>query len=315
MALNNTQLRYYDANVLRLPGDKRKEYNAQVDRLIDNLRANVREKTQIKITKVVKAGSFAKHTILRKTTEDPVDVDVVFYISGKDATIETIDSLTADITKLLTDQYPNKSVEDFTIQSKAATVAFVGSGLSVDIVPVIEDEGATGYGWQYDIRDGSKTHTCAPCQIKFVYDRKQADGDFRTLVRLAKRWRNRAEIKPLKSFHVELILAHLQDRFGKPTSIEQRFLDFLLYIAQSGLKEVISFPENGSRIPSFASPVVIVDPVCNTNNVASRISEAERNAIVDAAREAWETAHFAWVENDDSVWKELFGPKFRTEDE
>ena len=59
MALNNTQLRYYDANVLRLPGDKRKEYNAQVDRLIDNLRANIRDKTQIKITKVVKAGSFA----------------------------------------------------------------------------------------------------------------------------------------------------------------------------------------------------------------------------------------------------------------
>lgn len=27
----------------------------------------------IKITKVVKAGSFAKYTILRKTSEDPVD--------------------------------------------------------------------------------------------------------------------------------------------------------------------------------------------------------------------------------------------------
>ncbi len=315
MALNNTQLRYYDGNVLRLPGDKRKEYNAQVDRLIDNLRANVRDKTQIKITKVVKAGSFAKHTILRKTTEDPVDVDVVFYISGKDATVETIDTLTADISKLLAAQYPNKSVEDFTIQSKAATVAFIGSGLSVDIVPVIEDEDNSGYGWQYDIRDGSKTHTCAPCQIKFVFDRKLADGNFRTLVRLAKRWRNRAEIKPLKSFHIELVLAHLQDKFGKSTSIEQRFRDFLLYIAQSGLKEVISFPENGPWIPSFPGPVVIVDPVCDSNNVASRISEAERKAIVEAARDAWETANFASAEGDDAVWKEMFGPKFRTEDQ
>lgn len=315
MALNNTKLRYYDANVLRLPLDKRKDYNAQVDRLIGNLRATIRDKTEIKITRVVKAGSFAKHTILRKTTDDPVDVDVVFYISGKDAAVETIDTLIADITKLLTAQYPNKSVEDFTIQSKAATVAFVGSGLSVDIVPVVQDEGNSDYGWQYDIRDGSKTHTCAPCQVDFVYRRKLADPDFRTLVRLGKRWSRRAELKGFKSFHVELVMAHLQDRHGKPTSIEQRFRDFLLYIAQSGLKEVISFPENGFGIPAFAGPVVIVDPVCDTNNVASRISEAEREAIVEAAQEAWETANFASVEDDDEIWKEIFGPKFRTEDQ
>ena len=65
--LNNTELRYYDANVLRLPTDKRKGYHEQVDRLISELSRTVREKTEIKITKVVKAGSFAKFTILRKT--------------------------------------------------------------------------------------------------------------------------------------------------------------------------------------------------------------------------------------------------------
>lgn len=88
MALTNTELRYYDSNVLRLPADKRKKYHAQVDRLTDELRKSVRDRTEIKITKVVKAGSFAKFTILRKTTYDPVDVDVVFYISGRDATKE-----------------------------------------------------------------------------------------------------------------------------------------------------------------------------------------------------------------------------------
>ena len=64
MALSNTQLLYYDSNVLRLPADKRKEYHAQVDRLITELCKSVRDKTEIKITKVVKAGSFAKFTIL-----------------------------------------------------------------------------------------------------------------------------------------------------------------------------------------------------------------------------------------------------------
>ncbi|AMK26038.1 hypothetical protein K426_25690 (plasmid) [Sphingobium sp. TKS] len=92
MSLSNAQLRYYDSNVLRLPAEKRKEYHAQVDRLITELCKSVRDKTEIKITKVVKAGSFAKFTILRRTASDPVDVDVVFYISDRDATKETCPS-------------------------------------------------------------------------------------------------------------------------------------------------------------------------------------------------------------------------------
>ncbi len=314
MGLSNTQLRYYDSNVLRLPGDKRKEYHAQVDRLITELCKSIRDKTEIKITKVVKAGSFAKFTILRRTASDPVDVDVVFYISGRDATKETLDSLSATIYDLLVKTYPNKSVEDFEIQRKAATVKFVGSGLSVDIVPVVEDAGRPGFGWQYDIHDGSKIQTCAPCQIQFVRDRKNQDGDFRTLVRMAKKWRNYAEIKPLKSFAIELIMAHVLATQGKAGGIEQRFRDFLLYIAQSGLKEEIRFPENTAPFGPFSDPVVILDPVYSLNNVASRISEAERKEIVAAAQEAWEAANFASVEDDNGVWKELFGPGFKVED-
>lgn len=315
MPLNNTEIRYYDSTVLRLPEDKRKEYHAQVDRLISALTKRVHEQSEIKITKVVKAGSFAKYTILRKTSEDPVDVDVVFYISGRSVDKESLASLTELIYDAMIKLYPNKSVENFEIQRKAATVTFIGSGLSVDIVPVIEDPARAGYGWQFDIHDGTKVQTCAPCQIKFVRDRKDIDPDFRTLVRLAKKWRNRVELKPLKSFTIELIMAHVLAKNGKDGSIEKRFRDFLLYIAQSGLKEVITFPENGLVFPSFTDPVVILDPVCNTNNVASRISEDERKEIVASALEAWETANFASMEDDIEIWKELFGPRFKVEEE
>ena len=315
MPLNNTQIRYYDSTVLRLPEDKRKEYHAQVDRLISALTKRVHEQSEIKITKVVKAGSFAKYTILRKTSEDPVDVDVVFYISGRSVDKESLASLTELIYDAMIKLYPNKSVENFEIQRKAATVTFIGSGLSVDIVPVIEDPARAGYGWQFDIHDGTKVQTCAPCQIKFVGDRKDKDPDFRTLVRLAKKWRNRVELKPLKSFAIELIMAHVLAKNGKDGSIEKRFRDFLLYIAQSGLKEVITFPENGLVFPSFTDPVVILDPVCNINNVASRISEDERKEIVAAALAAWETANFASMEDDIEIWKELFGPRFKVEEE
>ena len=314
MALSNTALRYYDSNVLRLPADKRKEYHEQVDRLITELCKSIRNQTSITITKVVKAGSFAKYTILRKTAVDPVDVDVVFYIAGKDVDHETLQSLNDTIYELLIKQYPTKSVEDFQIQRKAATVTFVGTGLSVDIVPVIEDPDRPGYGWQYDLETGERVDTCAPGQIKFVRDRKNADGDFRTLVRMAKKWRNHNGITKLKSFTIELIMAHVLDTQGSGGSIEQRFRNFLLYIAQSGLKDEISFPENTLPLGDFDDPVVILDPVASLNNVAGRLSEGERQEIVAAADAAWETACFAAAENDNDVWKEIFGPRFKTED-
>lgn len=314
MPLTNTQLYYYDSNVLRLPADKRTEYHAQVDRLIASLSHNIREKTEIKITKVVKAGSFAKFTILCKTSTDPLDVDVVFYISRQSVDHETLQSLNDLIYDLLIKIYPTKAVEDFQIQRKAATVSFIGTGISVDVVPVIEDENRPGYGWQFDLHDGTTIQTCAPCQIQFVRARKAVDKDFRTLVRLAKKWRNTAELKPLKSFLIELIMAYLLDKEGNGGTVEQRFRRFLLYIAQSGLKEMISFPENTALIGSFSDPVVIIDPVCGINNVAGRITEAERQQIAAAALEAWETANLASADNDNVVWKELFGPRFKIEE-
>lgn len=316
MALTNTQFLYYDSNVLRLPQDKRTAYHAQVDRLIVELSKSLKGKTKIVITRVVKAGSFAKHTILRQTSEDPTDVDVVFYISGKSIDRDTLQSLHDTIYELLIEIYPNKSVEHFEIQRKAATVSFVGSGLSVDIVPVIEDTSKPGYGWQFDLHGDPPVETCAPCQVQFVRDRKAVDGHFRTLVRLGKRWRNYniAELKPLKSFTIELIMAQLLARDGAKGSIDEKFRAFLLYIAQSELREAIQFPENKPPFGSFPGPVVILDPVNSRNNVAARITDTERKTIVAKAKADWDDANFASAESDPDLWKEIFGPRFKVED-
>ena len=77
---------------------------------------------------------------------------------------------------------------------------------------------------------------------------------------------------------------------------------------------MIKFPENVGAIPAFDDPVVILDPVCNANNVASRITEAERKEIVALAKSSWETAYLASVDDDFDVWKELFGKNFSVED-
>ena len=90
------------------------------------------------------------------------------------------------------------------------------------------------------------------------------------MVRLGKKWRNHAELKPLKSFTIELVMAYILDQEGVVGSIEARFRRFLLYVAQSGLKDTIHFPENATPLGTFTDPVVILDPVCSQNNVASR---------------------------------------------
>ena len=305
-------MRYYDSNILRLPEDTRKKYHGQVDNLISVLSKKLRDQVGIKITKIVKAGSFAKHTILRKTSENPVDVDVVFYISGHNTSQENLDSLSEIIYDLLTKIYPQKEVEDFIIERKAATVEFKGSGLSVDIVPVIQDPSRPEYGWHFN-KNGLKVEACAPCQIKFVRDRKDRDNDFRTLVRLAKKWRNYSELKPLKSFTIELIMAHLLDTEGKDGTIEQKFRRFLHYIADSDLKKAIKFAENKQPFKEFKDPVIILDPVSSENNVASRITDEERSEIVRTADKAWETASFASAKNNLEIWKELFGKGFKVE--
>ena len=313
MPLTNTALLNYDHNVLRLPADKRKEYHEQVDRLVSELQKTLKGRTDIKITRVLKAGSFAKFTILKKTSQDPVDVDLVIYVASVDPEKETLEKLLDDIHAALISAYPSKSVEDFEIQRKAATVKFVGSGLYVDIVPVVEDPYRPGYGWQFD-RDGGKIETNPPGHLKFIKDRKDVDRHFRTLVRMGKRWSRHVELTALKGFHIELIMAHVLTKYGSTESIEKRFRDFLLYIAQSGLKEKISFRENTGVHGNFTEPVVILDPVNSENNVTSRITEAERLEIVKAADQSWEDANYASAEDEDDIWKEVFGNRFSVEE-
>jgi len=315
MPLSNMEIEYFDRNVLRLPAEKRKEYHAQVDNLINELKKRITEKSKLKVTKVVKAGSFAKYTILRKVDDYPTDIDVVLYITGAEENSKSYEDLCNKIYELLMDIYPTKKVEDFEIQRRAATVIFVKSGLSVDVVPVLQDSANPEHGWQFDIQSGAKNLTCAPCHIQFISARKDKDKHFRTLVRLAKRWKHFYAIPGLKSFHIELIMAHLVDRDGPAETIEKRFREFLVYIARTGLGERIDFPENaGKTAVSFSDPVVIIDPVSPENNVSSRITKDEQELIAKAAEAAWEAATYASVENSDEVWKEIFGGRFKTKD-
>ena len=60
--------------------------------------------------------------------------------------------------------------------------------------------------------------------------------------------------------------------------------------------------------------MVNLDQLCDTNNLSIRITESERQEIVQIADESWATAHFASAEGDINIWKELFGRGFKVEE-
>jgi hypothetical protein len=95
---------------------------------------------------------------------------------------------------------------------------------------------------------------------------------------------------------------------GAGGAIEQRFRNLLLCVASSGLKDEIRFPQNAAPFAAFNDPAAILEPVLSRNNVARRITEAERLEIVAAASQAWETTNFAPTDNDDDVLWETFQP-------
>jgi hypothetical protein len=293
---------------------QRTAFHAQVDRLIARLRNELQGQSLLRVAHVYKAGSFAKHTILRPGEGRKVDVDIVFYLlPGDDLSTLNYAKLSERIFDLLVRFYPNKAVGDFELSQRAATVTFIASGLSVDVVPAIQDRTRPDCAWQYK-PDGTVVMTSTPGQLEFIAARKRRDPDYRTHVRLAKQWRHYQELPGLKSYSIELIIAWLLDQRGPGKSIFEGLSRFFLHLAQDELRTPLLFPENTRPLPAFAAPVVIHDPVNSANNVAGRIEEQERQVIVQQGLASWETLSWALQEDDLGLWRELFGPRFAVED-
>jgi hypothetical protein len=155
--------------------------------------------------------------------------------------------------------------------------------------------------------------------LEFIRTRKDAYLRFTALVRLLKHWRNHHELdESLRSFMIELIVSHLQDKEEIPPSLEEGLLRFFLYVAQSELREPVVFPENGQVKSLPKDPVVILDPVNSENNVARRMTDSERQEIVTKAHDAWETLTAARNNNFKGetleYWKQVFGRSFVIEE-
>jgi len=307
----------FAAERVNLPKDKADEFRAQVRRLRERLEGYLAEHPEFSLKKMLLSGSLAKGTALRSLN----DIDVAAYISGADAPTE-IKALLDYLAERLRKAFPNFSPDQVKPQTYSVTVSFKGSGLDVDVVPILYNGDPDWYGNLVSQDDGSLLKTNIPCHLEFIRKRKKAqDTHFAQVARLAKFWtrkiKSQQESFRFKSFMVELVLAHLADGGADFSDYPEALQHFFTYIAKTNFRERIVFGDyyTPSAVGTITEPVKIIDPVNAANNVSRLYTVQQADAIVDAALEAGDAidAALAAPTKQETVyyWQKVFGSSFQ----
>ena len=301
---------------VNLPRDKAQVYRAQARGLRERLERYLAENADFTLRKMLLSGSLAKGTALRSLN----DIDVACYISGADVPSEVAE-LIDYLAERLRAAYPNFQPDQVRPQTYSVTVSFRGTGLDVDVVPILYDGDPDWYGDLVSQEDGSYLKTCIPRHLEFTKKRKDAQPqDFAQVVRLIKFWvGNLKRENPgfrFKSFMVEMILSQLCDRGLDFSDYPEALQHFFTYLGRSDLREKIVFTDyyGASKVGKFTEPVQIIDPVNEANNVARLYTDTQADAIVEAALDAGDAvdAALAAPTKQDTVryWRRVFGPTF-----
>lgn len=302
---------------VNLPKEKADEFRAQAKRLRDRLESYLGEHPDFTLKRMQLAGSLAKGTALRSLN----DIDVACYISGAEAP-KDVSALLQYLAERLRKAFPNFSPDQVHPQTYSVTVSFRGTGLDVDVVPILYDGDPDWYGNLVSQEDGSFLKTNIPKHLDFIRKRKQAQPDhFAQVVRLAKFWAARMKGMDdrfrFKSFMVELILAKLADQGLSFSDYPEALQHFFTYLARTDLREQIFFTDNysASAIGAFTERVQIIDPVNAANNVSKLYTDANASAIADAAIDAGDAIDSALSaptkQQTVYYWQKVFGSTFQ----
>lgn len=315
--VTHRMIRTFAEDKVNLRRDEVSEYRAQVGRLRDKLERHIAEHPDYGLVKMRHSGSVAKGTALSKVN----DMDVAVYMKAGDApTVES--QLLSWLENRLREAYPNHPADRIRAQTHCVTISFSGSGLDVDVVPVLYEGEDNDIGYLITKDTGDRVKTSVTQHLEFIRARKNADGDFAQIVRLVKWWVRRVRGQQadfrLKSFMVELICAHLVDRGVDLSDYPSALEEFFAYMVTTEFGQRISFTDcyPASELPApTAAEIEIFDPVNAENNVALRYTREQRMKIVDAAQAASdalsEAAYATTKERGVALWQTVLGPTFR----
>lgn len=323
MKLDNNSLRPF-INKIRLQPDNMSKYRDQINNLKKKLGDKIKndDSNGLKVTKYLLAGSWKKHTILRPTGDHPIDIDLVLYVSGDDNIQNDLKKLHDFIVKYLKEIYPQKDINrdvDAEGNTKSIKIRFSGSGLEVDIVPVVPIVSPENYVWQPQRGGGGKYITSVENHLSFSNSLRKGNSSYTSIVRALKWWKNYNELKPyegepgISSFSIELIVAYLDATKGVETDIEEGIIRFFQFLSESSFPE-ISFAQAINSIPYYNTPIYIADDTNNENNTAKKLDNARWDEIIEKAGDAFDSLNIAQSRNNEGAtideWKRVFGPTF-----
>ncbi|MBO3708995.1 MAG: nucleotidyltransferase [Candidatus Accumulibacter sp.] len=302
---------------VNLPKDKADEYRAQARRLREKLDGYLEEHPDFTLKKMMISGSLAKGTALRSLN----DIDVACYISGAD-TPRDVTSLLNYLAERLRTAFPNFTPDQVKPQTYSVTVSFRGTGLDVDVVPILYNGNSRWYGNLVSQEDGSFLETSIPLHLEFIRKRKQAqEKHFAQVVRLIKFWGRNAKSQRegfrFKSFMIEMILSHLCDQGLNFSDYPEALQHFFTYVARTDMREQIIFTDyyKSAAVGTFSEPIRIIDPVNPKNNVSRLYTAEQTDMIVDAALAAGDAidAALAAPTKQETVyyWQKVFGSSFQ----
>lgn len=323
MNLENDQLLFF-VDKIKLQSENMQKYRDQINNLKEKLEAKIKndQTTGLKVTKFLLAGSWKKRTILKASGDNPIDIDLVLFVGGDENIQDDLEKLHDYIVKYLEQIYPQKDIKrdvDAKGNTKSITIRFSGSGLEVDIVPVVPINKPQRYVWQPQRGGGGKYITSVENHLDFSLKKRQNNTSYTAIVRMLKHWKNYKELKPtdyecgISSFAIELIVAYLDEKQGIETNIEEAIIRFFQFVSTSNFPN-IKFDHAINSIPYYCTPIYIADDTNNENNAAKKIDQSKWNEIIEEAEKAFDALNYAQsIKTEGSTieeWKTVFGPTF-----
>ena len=318
----------FAVNRVNVPSATAKLRRTQVAHLRRRLEAYIADHPDYNLVKMRGSGSVAKHTAINSSS----DTDIAAYVRA--AAVGGVD---VDETKLLEwlrdrciEVYgATKEASDFEISHHAVGITMHGTGLKIDVAPVLY-EGEPDDRGHLVTQTGDRVLTSVTLHKEFLNKRRAVAGpEYREFIRLVKAFVYRAKLEAaasgpelrFKSFLVELIVAHLWDDgwLSKPFAIKdypRAFEQFFAYIVMTELKEPIVFTDyyQASEVDICVDAVQVWDPVNPSNNVTQGYSDSDRLRLVQRCSEALDKVNTASSATNKTAavtaWKSLFGPTF-----
>lgn len=302
---------------VNLKRERVKKYRDQVQNVRNHIERYINSNPDTGLVKTLLSGSLAKGTALKTLN----DIDVALYVKADTAPLDQ-GKLLEWLKQELSKTYPQKASSDIYIDGPCVVISFTGTGLDVDIAPIYYDGDKQDRGFLWDRFTGEKVLTSIPMHLDFIKKRKALHNNhYAQAVRLLKWWVKQRETTDasfkLRSFLVELIIAHLADNGMAFADYVDAMKSFFRYVTTSELSERIAFEDYypaSSLPPSTGCSVEIFDPVNPLNNVAADYTVGDRESIVTAAEEALEALIYAQRATTKSealeCWKEILGTSF-----